>query len=195
MPDVLLETHMIALFKDRRDIEEIMELFAIAATDTRTMHPSTLAAYQTAISLMQQSLSFAPTLTIQHFRLVARRDEYEKLPLNYASCLVQIGQLKQAIETLERGRGLLWSEMRGLRASIDQLRAVNLPLAEKFAAVNRTSRQWQSQALNWPGWRMASQWSQGMDPVGRLVMKQRKLVEERDRLISQIRPSQDSTLF
>ncbi|KAH9973154.1 CHAT domain-containing protein [Russula compacta] len=195
------------LFKDRRDVEEIMELFAIAATDTRTdvpsrfptsyewtraarsfRHPSTLTAFQTAISLMQESLSFAPTLEIQHFRLVAKRDQYEKLPLDYASYLVQIGQLKQAIETLEQGRGLLWSEMRGLRASIDQLHAVNLSLAEKFTAVNRDL-----EAVTISG--SPGVWMEdgpaggreGMDPVGHLVMKQRKLVEERDRLISQIR--------
>ncbi|KAH9993132.1 CHAT domain-containing protein, partial [Russula compacta] len=195
------------LFKDRRDSDEIMELFAIATTDTRadvpsrfptswlwthaarsSRHPSTLTAYQTSISLMQQSLSFAPTLEIQHFRLVAMRDQYEKLPLDYASYLVQIGRLWQAIETLERGRGLLWSEMRGLRASIDQLRAVNLPLAEKFAAVNRDL-----EAVTISGSQLAwmedgpASGRKGMDPVGRLVMKQRKLVDERDRLISQIR--------
>ncbi|KAH9977461.1 CHAT domain-containing protein [Russula compacta] len=195
------------LFKDRRDSDEIMELFAIAATDTRadvpsrfptsylwthaarsSKHPATLTAYQTSISLMQQSLSFAPTLEIQHFRLVAMRDQYEKLPLDYASYLVQIGRLWQAIETLERGRGLLWSEMRGLRASIDQLRAVNLPLAEKFAAVNRDLEAVtiSDSQLVWMEDGPASG-REGMDPVGRLVMKQRKLVEERDRLISQIR--------
>ncbi|KAH9971893.1 CHAT domain-containing protein [Russula compacta] len=195
------------LFEEEGDLEEITELYAITATDTRIdvpsrfptsylwthaarsfRHPSTLTAYQTAISLMQQSLSFAPTLEIQHFRLVAKRDQYEKLPLDYASYLVQIGQLKQAIETLERGRGLLWSEMRGLRASIDQLRAVNLPLAEKFAAVNQDL-----EAVTISG--SPGVWMEdgpaggreGMDPVSRLVMKQRKLVEERDRLSSQIR--------
>ncbi|KAH9955877.1 CHAT domain-containing protein [Russula compacta] len=195
------------LFKDRRDRDEIVELFAVAATDTRTdvpsrfptsclwsefarssRHPTTLTAYQTAILLMQESLSFSPTLAIQHFRLVAMRDGYEKLPLDYASYLIQIGQLKQAIETLERGRGLLWSEMRGLRASIDQFRAVNFSLAEKFAAVNRDL-----EAVTISGSQLV--WMEdgpaggreGMDPVGRLVMKQRKLVEERDRLISQIR--------
>ena len=108
------------LFKDRRDMDEIVELFAVAVTDTSTEvpvrfrtsyewshtarflgHRSTLTAYETAISLMQESLSFAPTLEIQHFRLVAMRDQYEKLPVDYASYLVQIGQLKQAIETLE----------------------------------------------------------------------------------------------
>ncbi|KAH9986991.1 hypothetical protein BJV74DRAFT_988311 [Russula compacta] len=192
------------LFKDRRDGDEIMELFAIAAADTRAdapsrfptsyqwtqvarylRHPATLTAYQTSIVLMQESLSFAPTLAIQHFRLVAMRDEYEKLPLDYASYLVQIGQLEQAIETLERGRGLLWSEMRGLRASIDQLRAVNLSLAEKFAAVNRDL-----EAVTISGSELEDGQAGGceaMDWVGRLVMKQRKLVEERDKLISQIR--------
>ncbi|KAH9997415.1 hypothetical protein BJV74DRAFT_260979 [Russula compacta] len=195
------------LFKDRGDSDEILELFAAAATDTRTdlpdrfhtscewtrvarsfRHPSTRNAYETTISLMQESLSFAPTLEIQHFRLVSMRDQYEKLPLDYASYLVQTSQLKQAIEALERGRGLLWSEMRGLRASIDQLHAINLPLAKKFAAVNRNL-----EALTISGTRVA--WMEddqvsgreGMDPVGRLVVKQRKLVEERDGLISQIR--------
>ena len=195
------------LFKDRRDRDEIMYLFAVAVADTSTevprrfrtscewtqiarssMHPSTLTAYQTAISLMQESLSFAPTLEIQHFRLVAMRDQYEKLPLDYASYMVRIGQLNQAIEALERGRGLLWSEMRGLRTSIDQLRAVNLPLAEKFAGVNRDL-----EAVTISGspivWKEDGQVGgrEGMDPIGRLVVKQRKLVEERDRLISQIR--------
>ena len=137
---------------------------------------------------MQESLSFAPTLEIQHFRLVAMRDMYEKLPLDYASYLVQIGQLTQAIETLERGRGLLWSEMRGLRVSIDRLCAVNLPLAEKFTAVNRDL-----ETLTASGspvvWMQDGQpgGGEGMAPFGLLVVKQRKLVEERERLISQIR--------
>ena len=195
------------LFKDRRDIDEITELLAAASADTRTdapsrfptsclwtqvarssRHPATLTAYETSIFLMQESLSFAPTLEIQHFRLVKMRDEYEKLPLDYASYLVQIGHLKQAIEILERGRGLLWSEMRGLRASIDLLRAVNFPLAEKFAAANRDL-----EALTVSGppvvWVEDDQAGchEGMDPFGILVVEQRKLVEERDRLISQIR--------
>ena len=194
------------LFRDWKDDDETMELFAVAATDTRTdvpsrfsssydwtrsarssWHSSTLTAYETAMSLMQESLSFAPTLEIQHFRLAAMRDQYENLPLDYASYLVQIGQLRQAIETLERGRGLLWSEMRGFRTSIHQLRTVNLPLAEKFAAINR-----ELEALTFSGspvvWKEDSQVGgyEGMDPVGRLVLKQRNLVEERDRLIPQI---------
>ncbi|KAH9983014.1 CHAT domain-containing protein [Russula compacta] len=88
--------------------------------------------------------------------------------------------------------------MRGLRASIDRLRAVNLCLAEKFAALNRDL-----EAVTISGSQLV--WTEdgpasgreGMDPVGRLVMKQRKLVEERDKLISQIRaqPGFDSFLI
>ena len=219
MPEAAAELHTIALrlikclkprfelLKDIRDIYEVMEIFAIAVTDTSTEisrqfctsctwsgaaryfgHPSTPTAYETAISLMRQSLSFAPTLETQHFGLVAMRHHYEELSVDYTSYLVQIGQLSQAIETLERGRGLLWSEMRGLRASVDQLRAVNLPLAEKFAAVNQDL-----EALTISG--PPGVWieggpaggCEGMDPVGRLVVKQRKLVEERDRLVFEIR--------
>ncbi|KAH9993122.1 hypothetical protein BJV74DRAFT_884483 [Russula compacta] len=126
------------------------------------------------------------------------RDQYQQLPLDYASYLIQIGQLQQAIEILERGRGLLWSEMRGLRTSIDQLHAINLHLAQKFVAVNQDL-----EALTTSGspavWIQDGQVSghEGMDPLGRLVVKQRKLVEERDGLISQIRaqPGFDSFLI
>ena len=148
------------LFKGRRDSDEIMELFAAAATDTRTdipsrfrisclwtqaarshRHPTTLTAYQTAISLMQESLSFAPTLEIQHFRLVAMRDQCEKLPLDYASYLVQVGQLKQAIETLERGRGLLWSEMRASALRLTSFVQSTFPWLRNLLLSIVTSRQ------------------------------------------------------
>ncbi|KAH9966305.1 CHAT domain-containing protein [Russula compacta] len=186
MPDVPFNFHSIALLlfsclhsrfellRDRKDRDEIMELFAIAVTDTSTpvphrfptsclwthtarnsRHPSTLIAYENAISLMQESLSFAPTLEIQHFRLVSMRDKYEELPLDYASYLVHIGQLEGAIETLERGRGLLCDD--------------NFSSPVTWMEDGRVGGH------------------EAMDPFGRLVVKQRKLVEERGRLISQIR--------
>ena len=108
------------LFTDRRDRDEMVELFAVAATNIRTEvllrfcascewtnaarrfgQLSTRNAYETAISLMQESLSFPPTLEIQHSRLAAMCDHFQKIPLDYASYLVQIGQLMQAIETLK----------------------------------------------------------------------------------------------
>ena len=195
------------LSEDRKDYDEIMELFPIIVTDARVKvpdrfwascqwtwaarghgHPSTPTAYENALSLMQECLTFAPTLEIQHFRLVTIRDEYEKLPLDYASYQIHIGQLEQAVETLERGRGLLWSEMRGFRALIDHLGVVNLPLAEKFAAVNLELEEltMTRSADVWMDDGQADNGGEGMDAFGRLVMKQQKLVQERDKLISQI---------
>ncbi|KAH9956733.1 hypothetical protein BC827DRAFT_1229932, partial [Russula dissimulans] len=83
-------------------------------------HPSTTLAYEKAISLMQSSLAVGPTLEIQH-RLTGR----------------WIGKLESAVEILERGRTLLWSQMRGLRTPIDQLRACgHAMLAEQFVAIS-----------------------------------------------------------
>jgi CHAT domain-containing protein/tetratricopeptide (TPR) repeat protein len=193
------------LSKDRKDLDELMQLFLIAATYTYVSAPhrfsiscewaviargfkhlSTSTAYENAISLMQDSLAFAPTLEIQHFRLVGVRHELE-LPLHYASYQVHIGQLEQAIATLEKGRGLLWSEMRGFRTSIEQLRAVNLPLAQKFAAVNQDLEALTTTSSSnvWINGGESND-SKKMDPFGRLVVKQRKLLDERNDLVVQI---------
>ncbi len=113
------------LSKDTNDFDEIMELLPIAASSTymkihdrfwalcqwaqlarNSMHPSAHAAYKSAIALMQDYLTFAPTLELQHLRLVAARGVFEELPLDSASYQVHMGQLKEAIETLERGRSL-----------------------------------------------------------------------------------------
>ncbi|KAH9989763.1 CHAT domain-containing protein [Russula vinacea] len=135
---------------------------------------------------MQDTLTFAPTLDIQHSRLVAMRDRYENLPLDHASYHVSMGQLKQAIETLERGRALIWSEMRGLRTSIDQIRATDSPLADNFTAVNReleTLTLTISSNSNDDG---RDGGFVRMDPFGHLVVQQRKLLGDRNKLILQI---------
>jgi hypothetical protein len=110
----------LASFLQMKDADEMMQLFAVAISNpyakvlaqfscafawaraSRLLaHPSITAACEGAFSLMQDSLVFAPTLEIQHFCLVAMRDAYEQLPLNYASHLVHIGQLEQTVEMLE----------------------------------------------------------------------------------------------
>ncbi|KAF8270111.1 CHAT domain-containing protein [Lactarius quietus] len=78
-------------------------------------HPSTLNAYESSMSLMQRSLPFAPTVSIQHARLVAMGENCQKMPLDYASYQIELGRFEEAVQTLEQGRALLWSEMRSLR--------------------------------------------------------------------------------
>ncbi|KAI9454286.1 hypothetical protein BJY52DRAFT_1417909 [Lactarius psammicola] len=107
-----------------------------ASSARGTRHPSVSTAYESAISLMQDTLLFAPTLQLQHATL-ATSHRTHSMPLDYASYQVDLHQLEEAVETLERGRALLWSEMRHLRISVDQLLEADPQLGHKFAAINQ----------------------------------------------------------
>ena len=85
---------------------------------------------------MQDIAPFSPTLQLQHTTLTALPASSYEMPLDYASYQAKQGQLEQAIETLERGRALLWSEMRHLRTSTDQLLEADPELGHRFAALN-----------------------------------------------------------
>ena len=198
-----------------QDLEEAMQFYAILA-DHRYVavfnrfyfscswarrarlhaHHSISAAYEKAMSLMQQSLLFSPTLQTQHFRLANLPGGPEGLPLrfpsDYASYQIEMGQCQQATETLERGKALIWSEMRGLRTSTDKLREVDPALADEFASINRqlesvtmSVAQSENEEIGDSG---TGTWHrEGVGSIGRLVAKQRRLLEERDTLISRIR--------
>jgi CHAT domain-containing protein len=154
-----------------------------------TNHPTTLAAYKTAMSLIKKSLSFAPTVSIQHTRLVAMGNNCQTMPLDYASYQIHLGRFEEAVETLEQGRALIWSEMRGLRTAAIQLIEEDSPLARKFAEVNQELEALTISAIPSGRLEMEDDGAKGgdwMDPFGRLVIKRKKLMEERDALISQI---------
>ena len=192
------------LLRHEEDLHELMLLFpTVAGHDTAALdgqlpisyrwattarrfgHPSASTAYDYAMSWMHTSLTFAPTLHKQHSRLI-RTHDLHAIPLEYASYHIHTGHLEQAIETLERGRGLLWSEMRGLRTSLDQIRLADADLADKLSTVNReleTLSLTFSLNNNIDG----SNELEGMDPYGRGVMQRQKLLDVRERLISQIR--------
>ena len=190
-----------SLLNCRDDFNEIMELYPIGANDERARtpdrfklssdwafavrisgHPSISAAYDHAMSLMQDTLTFTPTIDIQHSRLVAMRDRYENLPLDHTSYHVSTGQLPRAIETLERGRALIWSEMHGLRTSIDQIRAKDSHLADKFEAVN-TKLEMLTLSISADSNEVGlDDGCVKMDPFGLHVAQQRKLLDDRKKL-------------
>ena len=152
-------------------------------------HSTTLTAYKCAMSLMPKIFSFAPTVSIQHTRLVLMGQACQTMPLDYASYQIELGRLEDAVETLEQGRALLWSEMRGFRTPVIQLIEEDPPLAKIFTRINQ-----ELEALTisiTPSGRPeaevgVAQVRDRMDPFSQLVVKQRKLVAERDALISQI---------
>ena len=210
-PDVRLFIRLISplstrliLLRQEGDFYEIMQLFLTAvdlcpsispdklllssgwATIARRFgHPSASTAYDHAMSSIQASLTFAPTLDSQHSRLIAMHDIFYTIPLHYASYQIHIGHLEQAIETLERGRGLLWSEMRGLRTSIDEIRLADSNLADKFSAVNR-ELETLTMALSLSNNVGGNNDLEGMDPYGHTVIRKQKLFDDREKLITQI---------
>ena len=196
------------LFYLRQDFDEFMQLFHGLANDgsgeiftrfqisyawARTArviaHDSISTAYETTMSLLQETLVHSPTLQTQHFCLAHTFTEGLAFASDYASYQIEKGQFKQAIETLERGRALLWSEMRGLRTSTDQLRSAHPALADKFADIN-----WRLESVTMSPTRGESEAigdSETEDrrrkhSIGHLVPTQRGLLEERETLISHI---------
>ncbi|KAI9444107.1 CHAT domain-containing protein [Lactarius indigo] len=153
-------------------------------------HPITLTAYKSTMLLLQKSLSFTPTVTIQHARLVAMGEFCQTMPLDYASFQIELGRFEEAIETLEQGRALLWSEMRGLRTPMAKLIEDDPLLAKRFAEINQELEALIISVTPSGKPEMEdgiAQGEDGTDAFGRLVVKRQKLMEERDALIPQIR--------
>lgn len=123
------------------------------------------------------------------------RHSFETLPLDYASYHIHTGGLKQAIEAIERGRGLLWSEIRHFRTSIDEIRLADSRLADQFLLVNKDLEKL-SVAFS-PNNNVNDGGSdlEGMGPFGRLVMQQQQLLDDREKLISQIQALPDFDTF
>ena len=175
------------------------QLACMWALTARYYRHSTISkAYEDALLLMQDTLLFSPTLQLQHSTLASLASTHS-LPLDYASYQLELYQLGKAIETLERGRALLWSEMRHLRASINQLLEADPDLGHKFAAVNRDLEEVTKSVS--PSHKLSpdngtAEDLRAVDPFGRLLLKQCGLLKERDKLISQIQalPGFDSFL-
>ena len=139
---------------------------------------------------MQDFPAFSPTLQLQHATLTILPVHSHAMPLSYASYQVEQGQLEQAIETLERGRALLWSEMRRLRTSIDQLLDADPESGHRFAAVNRDLDELTKSIPPSHQISMDDVVADGVragDQFGSFLLRQRGLLKERDKLISQIR--------
>jgi hypothetical protein len=138
-------------------------------------HPTTLTAYKSAMSLMQKSFSFAPTVSVQHARLVAMGENCQTMPLDYASYLINLGQFDEAVETLEQGRALLWSEMRGLRTPITTYRrrlAVGKEICRDQSRTRGTDHICHAEWKARKGEDVVTE--DGTDPFGRLVVKRQR---------------------
>ena len=184
-----------ALFQSALDEEyahphtrlEIASQWATCARVYR--HPLTALAYEKAISLMQGSLTVGPTLEVQH-RLRGRwGGNLSAIPLDYASYHIEMGSLERAVQVLEQGRALLWSEMRGLRTPMDQLRASeHAILAERFVTISNKLEKIATSAQPSPETESTDAPGSGeLDVFGQMMENVRRLERERGEIIDQIR--------
>ncbi|KAJ7919723.1 CHAT domain-containing protein, partial [Mycena leptocephala] len=106
---------------------------------TEHKHPSSLAAYGTAIELL-------PQLAALHLDLPSRRQILSSangttLASDAASCAVSLGQYNTAVEFLEASRSVFWSQALYLRTPLDDLSTVRPDLSDSLTDLSRKLEQ------------------------------------------------------
>ncbi|KZP33696.1 hypothetical protein FIBSPDRAFT_773488 [Athelia psychrophila] len=153
---------------------------------TAYKQPGVLEAYAAALNLLQLSLAVYPDVELRREALGTHRLS-PSLAMNAAAHAIDRGLLKQTIELLEQGRGMLWSNIRGYRHPIEEVRQVDPELAERFRT---TSVQLEALATSS---QLGSIQLSGKSPNELRAVsdarwaRQRQLSLERDNIIQQIR--------
>ena len=96
-------------------------------------HESAVHAYTNSLTLLGRRLILAPTIESQQRLLTSVP---AALALHSASCSINRGELKSAIELLEQGRAVLWAKLRGYRHPLDKLRNINKELFGQFETLS-----------------------------------------------------------
>jgi tetratricopeptide (TPR) repeat protein len=96
--------------------------------------PETIIAFETVMSLLQLVAGQEHTIQHQHLQLQDTSD----LPLQAAAAACSLGHIDKALEWLEQGRCLVWTQLNHLRTPIDDLLAHHNPdLAHCFLDVSK----------------------------------------------------------
>ena len=152
-------------------------------------HASAADAYKIALTLTEHGLLIPGSLKAQHDLL---RHTELSLPLHAASHATEAGCVKDAIEVLERGRTMLWSEVRNLRTPIERLGPIDSSLRDAYI---RTSRAIEVLGMSFgtdpqlPSDRFSSGPFFLSDPAGDMLARKRNLVARLDALTERIRQS------
>lgn len=92
------------------------KIWANKADDTK--HSSALEAYQTAIGLLPRLAMLGLDLQSRHHALMSGSDG---LARNSAACAINLGELEKAVQFLEEGWSVYWSQILQLRTPLDRL--------------------------------------------------------------------------
>jgi len=94
--------------------------------------PHTLTAYGAVIDLIFEIAGMDRTIEQRHTHLI----EISTLTTRAAAAAFTLGDVEKALEWLEQGRCLVWSQLNQLRTPVDQLRAHNEHLAQRFSDIS-----------------------------------------------------------
>ncbi|KAE9390385.1 hypothetical protein BT96DRAFT_747781, partial [Gymnopus androsaceus JB14] len=192
LSDIVIAEEAMTLFQNavENEFSSVLDRLSAAvdwAFFGRTMargHRSTTGAYTHALQALQQCLVTCSTVEIQHALLASSRLESPTtLASDAASYAVELGSLKEAVEILEQGRTLLWSELRSLRTPLTQLRTVNENLAQDYTTTCRALEILAVSSHDAP--RLVE--SRGTTALEILRMRRQELMRKRDGLLSVIR--------
>jgi len=101
---------------------------------TSQNHPEAMEAYGIAIDLISQVVGMDRTVQQRHTDLV----NVSSLTTEAASFAFSRDGIEKALEWLEQGRCLVWGQLNQLRAPVDELRAHDTLLAQRFLEVAST---------------------------------------------------------
>ena len=163
-------------------------------------HPSAVHAYTKSLSLLGRRLILAPTVESQQNLLAT----VSKAPaLDAASCSIDRGEFKSAVELLEQGRAVLWSKLRGYRHPLDKLRTIDKELFDQFETL---SGQLECLAMSVESGLSASEssesnmewaeWPSSFGPSFKAKMQQHRILSEKwDDVVDRIRQVDGFTDF
>ncbi|KAG1726850.1 TPR-like protein [Suillus lakei] len=111
-----------------------------AASAEKLNHDSALVAYQTALKFLDQHVAVLSSSS-RHFDLI--REATSSLAMDAFSCSVRHGALTTAVELVEQGRAVFWTQLARFRTPLDELSASGATgdtLAEEFRRLSFSLR-------------------------------------------------------
>jgi tetratricopeptide (TPR) repeat protein len=90
--------------------------------------------YSLAASLLPQLVWFGQSVSSRQERL---RSKPANLASDAAACAISLGYLERAVELLDHGRSILWSQAMDVRTDLADLKDLDASLAEEFENVAR----------------------------------------------------------
>ena len=104
----------------------------IQCADVIYQHSSAIDAYNTALQALPQLAALSLNLRSRHKALTAGSDG---LARDASKCAIQAGNLHKAIEFLEAGRAIFWSQLLSLCSPFDRLHNIAPKLAEQLQQI------------------------------------------------------------